>query len=311
MNRETRMYLLALTDESSMAWLSVEDEGSNFKMQARTQQQTYDMLSHAYGLNPFAKETLKVHLEGEAAELAGVDKSLEAVQIAVRNLFAETPFNIELKLTGVESGSTVLVYEPAEQDVEFQRVLGDKRVEVASSQADRAATEAIDFLLKVEDHRSQNDRNAVLQRARQLSQELIKLGLEAEFAWQSCSGNMSFARFTRRGAEYLGQLGQMIESAVTRIGVQGLITEVALVGESLYKVTVRKSLAPRARKSEVLISINVFKGLGKFIGDRVSWTVEETVSVNGFGETVEKRLQFFADGIEEAEPGLFSVEEEN
>lgn len=308
MNLETRNYLLADFDPHADSWLDVEDTGSNFEMRVRTDEQTFDMLRHAYGLKASAKETLKVHLEGDAAELAGVDKALESVQTAVRNLFAEAPFNVELKLTGIEPGSTVLVYEPAESDVQVESVLGDDRVEVASSSASRAATEAIKFLRTVEDHSARNSNlGPALRRAHQLSQELRKLELEAEFAWRSYNGESSFTRFTNKSATFLGRLDQDIDDKVTTIGVQGPITEIALDDTGLYRVTVRSSLAPRAHRNEVLIDSSAFKSLGKFIGDVVSWSVKKTVRVDGFGETVGKRLEFVAEGVAESEPDLFSA----
>ena len=310
MKLETREYLLKRSNSSAESWLDVEDVGSNFEMRVRTVQQTFDMLNNAYGFESSAKETLSVHLEGTAAKLAGIDKSLESVQASVRNLFAEAPFNIELKLTGIEPGSTILVYEPAESDVRTESVLGDEQVEVTASQASRAAKDALEFLGRIEEHNAQLDWNDALRRAHLLSQDLSKLGLEAEFAWRAYNGSTSFARFTHNSADYLGHLDQILEDTVQEVRVQGLITEISLAAEGLYKVTVRTSLSTRAPKTAVLINNEAFRRLGAFIGDFVSWTAKKTVWIDGFGRQADKRVEFIAVCADQSELELFSVEDE-
>ncbi|MDK8759589.1 hypothetical protein QP923_08280 [Corynebacterium sp. MSK151] len=305
MTPETRKKLLDLSRDHDTSWLSAIDEKSDFEQRARTHSFTNEMLREQYGIDPSSPQALKVHLEGPAAELAGVDKPLEAVQSAVTGLFAESPFNMDLKLTGIESGSTVLVYEPTQRDVVEEDVLGDPSVTVSHSSAHAAAAKALAFIKNIEAHIDQPGQTAALRRAYKLSQELTKHNLTAEFAWFSHTGNARVVAITESSAEYLNELKHKQLPSSQRKVVQGIIAAVAYAEDNLYVVTVRSSLTKRAQKNEVFVQQSAFKNLDKFIGDSVSWDVETTKYIDGFGSEVSARSDYVSDKVDYSQHGLF------
>ena len=305
MTPENRKTLLDRSQDHDTSWLNAIDERSEFEQRVRTHSFTNEMLREQYGIDPSSPQELKVHLDGPAAKLAGVDKTLEAVQSAVTGLFAESPFNINLKLTGIESGSTVLVYEPTQRDVVEEDVLGDPSVTVSHSPAHDAATEALAFLKNIEAHIDQPEQTNALRRAFKLSKELTKHDLTADFAWFSHTGNARVVAITERFAEYLNELKRKQLPSSERKVLQGIISAVAYAEDDLYVVTVRSSLTKRAQKHEVFVQQSAFKNLGKFIGDSVSWDVKTTKFTDGFGSEVSERSDFVSETVDYSQHGLF------
>ena len=110
---------------------------------------------------------------------------------------------------------------------------------------------------------------------------------------------------TESSAEYLNELKHKQLPSSQRKVVQGIIAAVAYAEDNLYVVTVRSSLTKRAQKNEVFVQQSAFKNLDKFIGDSVSWDVETTKYIDGFGSEVSARSDYVSDKVDYSQHGLF------
>lgn len=306
MKPETRQLLLeSKRADSSDSWLEDIDHSSLLESQSVTRTQTVDMLRHAYGIEPTFNQELKVHVTGDAAKTAGVGKALENVQTAIRALFAEKQFGVDLQLVGVEPGSTILVFEPVEEDLKQDKLLESDRVLVTSSANDRAIEEALVFLKALNDNLSVKQWEESIKGAKRLARDLVAHGLEAEFAWYPYRGSPKLARFTERSSSYLERLDVVDRESTEELTVTGVVTEVTLVTDNSYKVKVSTSSARNARKREVLVDIETFKSFAKFVGDRVSWLTKRSVAYDQLGRAKLGTLHYLRDADHQATPALF------
>ena len=296
MNPEIRKRLISHLDESDPNWLNDTAALAPLEDEALTREQTFKMLRGAYGISPSFGEKLKVHLSGDAAEVAGIDKDLESVQKAIRVFFAEKPFKVDLKMVRTEPGSTIMVFEPSAPNTESHNVLEDETVKVRSTPNAAAMENAFKLLNALEGRRSLREWAESIKSLKKLNHELKTKDLVADFAWFSSSGRTSFSRVSEQSFRYLEELEQRIENETEKETVQGFITELALDENNSYRVTLRNDPTPKGRKQIVSVSMEDFNGLGKFIGDRVSWIVVHERTLDSFGYVKKESLKFDSEG---------------
>lgn len=305
MNPEIRKRLISHLDESDPKWLDHTAALDPLKDEALTREQTLEMFRKTYGISPSFREELKVHLSGDAAEVAGIDKDLESVQKAIRVFFAEKPFKVELKMVGTEPGSTIMVFEPTTRNIEIHNVLGDEAVEVRSSPNAAAIQNAFKLLNALEGRRSLREWGESIKSLKKLNHELKTKDLVADFAWFSSSGRTSHSRVSERSFRYLEELEQTVTDDAEKETAQGFITELALDKNDSYRVTLRNDPTPKGKKQIVSVSMEDFKHLDKFIGDRVSWIVNHERTLDSFGYVKKESLRFVAEGTTLGTEALF------
>lgn len=209
------------------------------------------------------EEELTVCLKGESADRGALDFRIgDSLLKPLRDgVSAAARKDVELELTGVSSGSTVLHVRPKTPDV----IATDEQGEFAhvdTSVADPAIRDLLKLIDAAENERDVRRWERMVPGLDGVVEALDKFDLSVEMRWRSLDGAVRSSSLSSRGKEYVRRL-RNVETHKSQIAVTGRITELRESGVVKVKTGIsRKSSAYEVRvDSETLIDMHLELGM--------------------------------------------------
>ncbi|MFJ5099307.1 hypothetical protein [Streptomyces sp. NPDC088557] len=215
-------------------------------------------------------EELTVRLTGEAADEGALDFRIGDVLLKpLRDgVSAAARRDIELELTGISQGSTVLHVRPKKQESPDDS--GQEEVtQIDSSPADPAIRDLLKLVDAAENEQDIRQWERMIPGLDGLVEALDKFDLSVEIRWMSLDGTVRSSSLSGRGKDYVRRL-RNLDTHKSRTVVTGRITE--LRDRGLVKVktgTSRKSAA-----YDVRVDQEMLYGMHLELGMNVSFVVQ-------------------------------------
>ncbi|MEW2118442.1 hypothetical protein AB0945_25280 [Streptomyces sp. NPDC005474] len=240
-------------------------------------------------------EELVVRLRGESADRGALDFRIgDALLKPLREgVSASARKDVELELTGISRGSTVLhvratVPEIVSEDNENLGV-------VDSSITDPAMRDFLKLIDAVEKEQDVRRWERIVPGLDGMVEALDKFDLSMDMRWFSLDGTVRSSRLSRRGKDYVRGL-RNIEVQKSRKGISGRITELRESGVIKIKTGVSRT----SPAYEVRVDPEGLFGMHLELGVTVSFVVEVLRKTDRIGRTrsTEYRFLRISDGQE-------------
>ncbi len=235
-----------------------------------------------------------MRLKGEAADAGALDFRIgDALLRPLRDgVAAAARKDVELELTGISQGSTVLHVRPSVAEIVSEEN-GDELAGVDSSIADPAMRELLRLVAAAEEEQDVRQWERMIPGLDGMVQALDKFDLSMDMRWCSLDGAVRSSRLTRRGKNYVRSL-RTTDLQKSRIPVTGRITELRESGLIKIKTGVARSSAAY----EVRVSTDDLISMHLEIGMQVSFVVEVLKKIDklGVSRSTEYRFLRYSDG---------------
>lgn len=240
-------------------------------------------------------EELVVRLRGEAADRGALDFRIgdallkplkEGVSAAARK-------EVELELTGISRGSTVLHVRPSVPEIVSED--GEDLTVVDSSVADPAMRDLLKLVDAAEQEQDVRRWERIVPGLDGIVEALDKFDLSMDMRWFSLDGTVRSSHLSRRGKEYVRSLRDA-EVQKSRMGITGRITELRESGV----VKIKTGVSRTSSAYEVRVDPESLIGMHLELGMTVSFVVEVARKTDRIGRarSTEYRFLRVSDGQE-------------
>ncbi|MFF4747161.1 hypothetical protein QRN89_25245 [Streptomyces chengbuensis] len=240
-------------------------------------------------------EELVVRLRGEAADRGALDFRIgDALLKPLREgVSAAARKDVELELTGVSRGSTVLHVRPS-----VPEVVGDADEDLAVVDSSIADPAMRDFLKLVEAAEKEQDVRRwerIVPGLDGVVEALDKFDLSMDMRWFSLDGTVRSSHLSRRGKDYVRSL-RNTELQKSRMGITGRITELRESGV----VKIKTGVSRTSSAYEVRVDPEALIGMHLELGMTISFVVEVSRRTDRLGRarSTEYRFLRLSDGQE-------------
>ncbi|MGP3773230.1 hypothetical protein ACTWJ8_20650 [Streptomyces sp. SDT5-1] len=242
-------------------------------------------------------EELTVRLRGEAAEQGVLDFRIgDALLKPLRDgVSAAARKDVELELTGLSHGSTVLHVRPkveASADEEMAEAMG----RIDSSTADPAMRDLLKLVDAAENEQDVRQWERIIPGLDGVVLALDKFDLSMEMRWRSLDGAVRSSRLSGRGKEYVRGLREL-KTYRSQAVVTGKITELRMSG----LVKVKTGSTRRSKAYDVHIEPDDLIDMHLELGVSVSFLVQVVKRMDMIGRerSTEYRFLRVAEGQEQ------------
>lgn len=240
-------------------------------------------------------EELVVRLRGEAADRGALDFRIgDALLKPLREgVSAAARKDVELELTGVSRGSTVLHVRPS-----VPEIVGDTDEDlpvVDSSIADPAMRDLLKLVDAAEKEQDVRRWERIVPGLDGVVEALDKFDLSMDMRWFSLDGTVRSSHLSRRGKDYVRSL-RSIEVQKSKVGITGRITELRESGV----VKIKTGVSRTSSAYEVRVDSEALIGMHLELGMTVSFVVEVSRKTDRLGRarSTEYRFLRVSDGQE-------------
>ncbi|WP_229711777.1 hypothetical protein [Streptomyces daqingensis] len=242
-----------------------------------------------YDPNARLSEELTVQLQGEAARRGALDFRVgDALLRPLREgVSAAARRSIDLELTGVSHGSTVLHVRPSLADEPEEESAAIAPID--SSTADPAIRDLLKLIDAAEHERDIREWERVIPGLDHVVEALDKFDLSMNLRWSSLDGTVRSSTLSRRGKGYVRSL-RALETQKTRRPITGRITELRESG--LVKIKMGPSKTSKAY--DVRIETEDLIDMHLELGATVSFLVQEVRKVDKIGRPKSTEYFFIA-----------------
>ncbi|MFG3077192.1 hypothetical protein [Streptomyces sp. NPDC048225] len=240
-------------------------------------------------------EELVVRLRGEAADRGALDFRIgDALLKPLREgVSAAARKDVELELTGVSRGSTVLHVRPSVPEIVSD---ADEDLPVVdSSIADPAMRDLLKLVDAAEKEQDVRRWERIVPGLDGMVEALDKFDLSMDMRWFSLDGTVRSSHLTRRGKDYVRSL-RNIEVQKSKVGITGRITELRESG----LVKIKTGVSRTSSAYEVRVDSEALIGMHLELGMTVSFVVEVARKTDRLGRarSTEYRFLRVSDGQE-------------
>lgn len=240
-------------------------------------------------------EELVVRLRGEAADRGALDFRIgDALLKPLREgVSAAARKDVELELTGVSRGSTVLHVRPSVPEIVSD---ADEDLPVVdSSIADPAMRDLLKLVDAAEKEQDVRRWERIVPGLDGVVEALDKFDLSMDMRWFSLDGTVRSSHLTRRGKDYVRSL-RNIEVQKSKVGITGRITELRESG----LVKIKTGVSRTSSAYEVRVDSEALIGMHLELGMTVSFVVEVARKTDRLGRarSTEYRFLRVSDGQE-------------
>ncbi|MFI8910586.1 hypothetical protein ACIGW4_03015 [Streptomyces sp. NPDC053513] len=259
-NREANRHFFAELGEDHQDSDSYEEELRRFWLEA----------ARHYDPTASLDEELTVRLKGEAADSGALDFRIgDALLKPLRDgVSAAARKDIELELTGLSQGSTVLHVRPKVSDFSDS----DEQARLAridSSAADPAMRDLLKLVEAAENEQDVRQWERMVPGLDGVVEALDKFDLAMEMRWKSLDGTVRSSFLSGRGKGYVRSL-RNLDLHKSRAVVVGRITELRESG----LVKVKAGVSRRSAAYEVRVEPESLMGMHLELGMNVSFVVQ-------------------------------------
>ncbi|MEV2210950.1 hypothetical protein AB0H86_05515 [Streptomyces sp. NPDC050997] len=240
-------------------------------------------------------EELVVRLRGEAADRGALDFRIgDALLKPLREgVSAAARKDVELELTGVSRGSTILHVRPS-----VPEIVSDTDEDLAvvdSSIADPAMRDFLKLVDAAEKEQDVRRWERIVPGLDGVVEALDKFDLSMDMRWFSLDGTVRSSHLSRRGKDYVRSL-RNTEVQKSKMGITGRITELRESGV----VKIKTGVSRTSSAYEVRIDPEGLIGMHLELGMTVSFVVEVARKTDrlGHARSTEYRFLRVSDGQE-------------
>lgn len=243
-------------------------------------------------------EELVVRLRGEAADRGALDFRIgdallkplkEGVSAAARK-------EVELELTGISRGSTVLHVRPSVPEIVSED--GEDLTVVDSSVADPAMRDLLKLVDAAEQEQDVRRWERIVPGLDGVVEALDKFDLSMDMRWFSLDGTVRSSHLSRRGKDYVRSLRDT-EVQKSRMGITGRITELRESGV----VKIKTGVSRISSAYEVRVHPESLIGMHLELGMTVSFVVEVARKTDRIGRARSTEYRFLR--VSDGQEGLF------
>ncbi|MFE7858698.1 hypothetical protein [Streptomyces sp. NPDC057403] len=241
-------------------------------------------------------EELVVRLRGEAADRGALDFRIgDALLKPLREgVSAAARKDVELELTGVSRGSTVLHVRPS-----VPEIVVDTDVDIAvvdSSIADPAMRDFLKLVDAAEKEQDVRRWERIVPGLDGVVEALDKFDLAMDMRWFSLDGTVRSSHLSRRGKDYVRSL-RNTEMQKSKMGITGRITELRESGV----VKIKTGVSRTSSAYEVRVDPEALIGMHLELGMTVSFVIEVARRTDKLGRarSTEYRFLRVSDGQEQ------------
>lgn len=243
-------------------------------------------------------EELVVRLRGEAADRGALDFRIgdallkplkEGVSAAARK-------EVELELTGISRGSTVLHVRPSVPEIVSED--GEDLTVVDSSVADPAMRDLLKLVDAAEQEQDVRRWERIVPGLDGVVEALDKFDLSMDMRWFSLDGTVRSSHLSRRGKDYVRSLRDT-EVQKSRMGMTGRITELRESGV----VKIKTGVSRISSAYEVRVHPESLIGMHLELGMTVSFVVEVARKTDRIGRARSTEYRFLR--VSDGQEGLF------
>lgn len=243
-------------------------------------------------------EELVVRLRGEAADRGALDFRIgdallkplkEGVSAAARK-------EVELELTGISRGSTVLHVRPSVPEIVSED--GEDLTVVDSSVADPAMRDLLKLVDAAEQEQDVRRWERIVPGLDGVVEALDKFDLSMDMRWFSLDGTVRSSHLSRRGKDYVRSLRDT-EVQKSRMGITGRITELRESGV----VKIKTGVSRTSSAYEVRVHPESLIGMHLELGMTVSFVVEVARKTDRIGRARSTEYRFLR--VSDGQEGLF------
>ncbi|MBO7940314.1 hypothetical protein JTP77_030945 [Streptomyces sp. S9] len=242
-------------------------------------------------------EELVVRLRGEAADRGALDFRIgDALLKPLREgVSAAARKDVELELTGVSRGSTVLHVRPSVPEIVSDAEGEEDLAVVDSSIADPAMRDFLKLVDAAEKEQDVRRWERIVPGLDGVVEALDKFDLSMDMRWFSLDGTVRSSHLSRRGKDYVRSL-RNTEVQRSRIGITGRITELRESGV----VKIKTGVSRTSSAYEVRVESEALIGMHLELGMTVSFVVEVARKMDRLGRarSTEYRFLRVSDGQE-------------
>ncbi|PWI43638.1 hypothetical protein [Streptomyces sp. ICBB 8177] len=243
-------------------------------------------------------EELIVRLRGEVAERGVLDFRVgDALLKPLRDgVAAAARKDVELELTGLSHGSTVLHVRPKVENSEEEGGLG----RVDSSPADPAMRDLLKLVNAVENEQDVRQWERIIPGLDGVVEALDKFDLSMEMRWHSVDGTVRSSNLSSRGKSYVRSLRELMTYR-SRLAVAGTITELRMSGV----VKVKTGTTRQSKAYDVHIEPDNLMEMHLELGMPVSFLIEVVKKKDQLGR--ERSTEYRFVRVAESQDGLFET----
>ncbi|MFI9314338.1 hypothetical protein ACIG0B_13855 [Streptomyces althioticus] len=243
-------------------------------------------------------EELVVRLRGEAADRGALDFRIgdallkplkEGVSAAARK-------EVELELTGISRGSTVLHVRPSVPEIVSED--GEDLTVVDSSVADPAMRDLLKLVDAAEQEQDVRRWERIVPGLDGVVEALDKFDLSMDMRWFSLDGTVRSSHLSRQGKDYIRSLRDT-EVQKSRMGITGRITELRESGV----VKIKTGVSRTSSAYEVRVHPESLIGMHLELGMTVSFVVEVARKTDRIGRARSTEYRFLR--VSDGQEGLF------
>ncbi|MFM9626237.1 MULTISPECIES: hypothetical protein [Streptomyces] len=242
-------------------------------------------------------EELVVRLRGEAADRGALDFRIgDALLKPLREgVSAAARKDVELELTGVSRGSTVLHVRPSVPEIVSDAEAEEDFAVLDSSIADPAMRDFLKLVDAAEKGQDVRRWERIVPGLDGVVEALDKFDLSMDMRWLSLDGTVRSSHLSRRGKDYVRSL-RNTEVQKSRIGITGRITELRESGV----VKIKTGVSRTSSAYEVRVDREALMGMHLELGMTVSFVVEVARRMDRLGRarSTEYRFLRVSDGQE-------------
>ncbi|BDH08389.1 hypothetical protein [Streptomyces seoulensis] len=241
-------------------------------------------------------EELTVRLRGEVADRGVLDFRVgDALLKPLRDgVAAAARKDIELELTGLSHGSTVLHVRPKVEHSDEEAHLG----RIDSSAADPAVRDLLKLVNAAENEQDVREWERIIPGLDGVVQALDKFDLSMEMRWHSLDGTVRSSKLSSRGKTYVRGLREL-KTYRSRLAVAGTITELRMSGMAKVKTGITR----QSKAYDVHIEPDDLMGMHLELGMSVSFLIEVVRKKDKLGRARSEEYRFLR--IAETQDGLF------
>ncbi|AIV35990.1 hypothetical protein [Streptomyces sp. CCM_MD2014] len=243
-------------------------------------------------------EELTVRLRGEAAERGALDFRVgDALLRPLRDgVAAAARKDVELELTGLSRGSTVLHVRPKVESSEEEANLG----RVDSSTADPAMRDLLKLVDAAENEQDVRRWERIIPGLDGVVHALDRFDLSMEMRWRSLDGTVRSSSLSSRGKSYMRSLREL-KTYRSRLAVAGTITELRMSGI----VKVKTGNTRQSKAYDVHIDPDDLMAMHLELGMPVSFLIEVVKKKDQLGR--ERSTEYRFVRVAETQDGLFET----
>ncbi|MFG2951061.1 hypothetical protein [Streptomyces adustus] len=242
-------------------------------------------------------EELVVRLRGEAVDRGALDFRIgDALLKPLREgVSAAARKDVELELTGVSRGSTVLHVRPSVPEIVSDAEDEEDLAVVDSSIADPAMRDFLKLVDAAEKELDVRQWERIVPGLDGVVEALDKFDLAMDMRWFSLDGTVRSSHLSRRGKDYVRSL-RNTEVQKSRMGITGRITELRESGV----VKIKTGASRTSSAYEVRVDPEALMGMHLELGMTVSFVVEVARKMDRLGRarSTEYRFLRVSDGQE-------------